>query len=167
MNNNLYIDAEWFPNQELFLIGFARENGEVGQLYNRSLTLRNFMKLLRATDGYIYFYGPDIGMCEKYFGIDIRSQYKCINLLRITRAEMPRLKSWRLDNIERYFGLKRHVSKYKKSIFQIYSDWNDKKYRERVLMYNRDDVANLVTVKQKLFAKFKITHTYQKRIRLA
>ena len=105
-------------------------------------------------------------MCEKYFDIDIRNNYKCINLLRITRACMPNAKSWKLEHIEKIFHLPRHVAKYKKSIFQIYSDWKDYKYRQRVLQYNEDDVRNLVLVKQKLFERYDITREYLNTILL-
>lgn len=79
---------------------------------------------------------------------------------------MPNAQSWKLEHMEKVFGLKRHVAKYKRSIFQIYSDWNDRKYRERVLQYNADDVRNLVLVKKKLFARYSITREYLESIRL-
>ena len=157
---NLYIDAEWFPNQQIFLIGYAREDGKVEQLYSRSLTSRKFTRLLHDTKGHIYFYGPDIALCEKHFEIEIRNRFECINLLRITRACMPNAKSWKLEHMEKVFRLERSVAKYKKSIFQIYDDWNDKKYRERVLLYNQDDVRNLVLVKKKLFERYDISKDY-------
>ena len=160
MRKNLYIDAEWFPNQEIFLIGYARDNAAVGQLYSRSLTGRAFKKLLNDTTGHVYFYGPDIALCENHFEMEIRNKHECINLLRITRACMPGAKSWKLAHMEKIFGLKRNVAKYKKSIFQIYDDWNDRKYRQRVLQYNEDDVRNLVLVKQRLFQRYDISKEY-------
>jgi uncharacterized protein YprB with RNaseH-like and TPR domain len=163
---NLYIDAEWFPNQEIFLIGYAREDAKVHQLYGRSLTKAKFVKLLKDTTGYVYFYGPDIALCENYFNIDIRNQYKCVNLLRITRACMPNAKSWKLEHMEKVFKLPRGVAKYKRSIFQIYDDWRDYKYRQRVLQYNQDDVHNLVIIKQRLFARYEIDRDYLNSILL-
>ncbi len=160
MPKNLFIDAEWFPNQELFLVGYSREDANVKQLYSRSLTTRNFKRILDDTKGHIYFYGPDIALCENHFGMDIRNNYDCINMLRITRACMPGAKSWKLAHMEKVFGCKRNVAKYKKSIFQIYDDWNDKKYRERVLQYNADDVRNLVIIKQRLFKRYSISREY-------
>ena len=160
MAKNLYIDAEWFPNQEIFLIGYAREDNQVQQMYSRSLHGRAFKKLLNDTTGHIYFYGPDIGLCEKHFEMDIRNRFDCINLLRITRMCMPNAKSWKLEHMEKVFGCSRQVAKYKKSIFQIYDDWKDPKYRERVLLYNQDDVRNLVLVKQRLFKRYDISKEY-------
>ncbi len=163
---NLYIDAEWFPNQKLFLIGYAREDGDVKQLYSNSLTSKRFLDVLHRTKGHIYFYGPDISLCEKHFEIDIRNRFHCVNLLRITRTCMPYAKSWRLEHLEKVFRLERGVAKYKKSIFQIYDDWNDKKYRQRVLQYNQDDVRNLVAIKQIMFRRYNITRSYLDEIRL-
>lgn len=157
---NLYIDAEWFPNQEIFLIGYAREDGDVKQMWGRSLTSNNFKRVLNQTRGHIYFYGPDIALCENHFDMDIRNNFDCINLLRITRYCMPNAKSWKLEHMEKVFRLNRNVAKYKKSIFQIYDDWNDRKYRERVLQYNLDDVYNLVRIKQKLFERYELPKSY-------
>ena len=35
---DLYIDLEWFFNQELFLVGYAYSVTTFGQLYDESLT---------------------------------------------------------------------------------------------------------------------------------
>lgn len=153
---NLYIDAEWFPNQQIFLIGIAFNKSKIDSLYGRALSKRNFMSYLKQVNGYIFFYGPDIGMCEKYFGIDIRNNYRCINLIRITRSYMPKLKSWKLAYIEKHLGIKRREKKYKESIYKIYGDWFHPKFREHVIIYNVDDVRNLIIMKEKLFAKYNI-----------
>jgi uncharacterized protein YprB with RNaseH-like and TPR domain len=166
MKRNLYIDAEWFPNQQVFLLGYARDAGQPAQLYGRSLTRTKTLNILNETNGYIFFYGPDIALLENHFGVDIRNNYKCVNLLRITRTFMPHAKSWRLAHIEKVFHIMRSVNKYKKSIFQIYSDWNDPKYRNRVLEYNRDDVRNLVLVKQRLFKRYSIPRNYPEQVLL-
>ena len=166
MSKNLYIDAEWFPNQQIFLIGYAREDGEVKQLYSRSLNTRQFKGVLERTTGHIYFYGPDIALCENHFEMDIRNKYDCINLLRITRSCMPNAKSWKLAHMEKVFGCQRQEAKYKKSIFEIYKDWYDRDYRKRVLLYNQDDVRNLVLIKQRLFKRYDITCEYLNSILL-
>lgn len=165
-SRNLYIDAEWFPNQQIFLIGYAREDGQVSQLYSRSLTEKKFLNVLHETRGHIYFYGPDIALLENHFWLDVRNHFHCINLLRVTRACMPNAQSWKLAHMEKVFGIRRNVAKYKKSIFQIYDDWNDTRYRKRVLQYNADDVKNLVLVKQRMFNRYEISKAYLDQIRL-
>ena len=50
--------------------------------------------MLAPVDGYIYFYGPDIGMLEKFTRLDIRNNYRCINLLKVFRDIMPELPSY-------------------------------------------------------------------------
>lgn len=166
MKRNLYIDAEWYPNQQIFLIGYAHESGETIQLYGHRLTRKRVQKMLRNFSGTIFFYGPDIALLENHFKISIRNHYRCVNLIRIARLALPYAKSWKLAHLETIFGIKRNVAKYKKSIFQIYSDWNDMRYRKRVLQYNADDVQNLVLVKQKLFQRIAITRGYLESIRL-
>ncbi|MCW5907324.1 MAG: ribonuclease H-like domain-containing protein [Chitinophagales bacterium] len=156
----MYLDAEWFPNQQVFLIGYARDDAEPRQLYGRMLTWKRFRNTLNQTNGFVFFYGPDIALMENHFETDIRNNYRCVNLLRVTRAYMPNAQSWRLAHLEKVFHLKRTVNKYKKNIRQIYSDWNDARYRARVLAYNRDDVSNLVLLKQKMFARYKIPQAY-------
>lgn len=160
MKRNLYLDAEWFPNQQVFLIGYAFDNGRPLQLYGRSLKWNRLQSALNATTGFIFFYGPDIALLENHFNTDIRNNYNCVNLLRVTRTFMPNAKSWKLAHLEKVFGIKREVSKYKKDIRQIYSDWFDARFRKRVLSYNRDDVRNLVLVKQKFFQRYNIPQSF-------
>lgn len=166
MKRNLYIDAEWYPNQQIFLIGYAHESGQTIQLYGHKLTRKRVQRILSSFNGTIFFYGPDIALLENHFKICIRNQYRCVNLIRIARLALPHAKSWKLAHLERIFGIHRNVAKYKKSIYQIYSDWNDMRYRKRVLQYNVDDVRNLVLVKQKLFQRVGITRSYLDSIRL-
>jgi len=89
MSTDIFFDAEWFFNQKIFLIGYAYNLKKFGQLYDRSLTKSKFLDLLKPVDGFIYFYGPDIGMFEKYFKIDIRHKYKCVNLMPIFNQLTP------------------------------------------------------------------------------
>lgn len=166
MKGNLYIDAEWYPNQHVFLLGYAYDNAVPLQLYGRRLKKSTVVKLLDSATGYIFFYGPDIALLENHFDMDIRHNYRCVNLLPVARLCMPYAKSWRLAHLEKVFHLPRHVSKYKQSIHQIYNDWNDPVYRRRVLLYNLDDVRNLVLVKRKLFERHVITADYLNSILL-
>lgn len=159
MKKDIYIDAEWFPNQKIFLIGIAFNQSKVYSMYGKQLTKRNFKKYLDAVTGYIYFYGPDIGMCEKYFNMDIRNKYKCVNLLRVTRSYMPKLASWRLAFIEKKLGIVRREKKYKESIYKIYGDWKNPEFRKHVIIYNEDDVRNLIIMKKKLFKKYNIKNS--------
>ncbi len=70
---DLYMELECFFNQELYLIGYAYTVTSINLLYDESLTMDNILKMLEPADGYIYFYGPDIGMLEKSTGQDIRN----------------------------------------------------------------------------------------------
>jgi TRAP-type mannitol/chloroaromatic compound transport system permease small subunit len=61
---NLYLDLEWFLNQNVFLIGYAYSLSEYGQLHDETLTVDNLEKILHPVNGYLFFYGHDIKMLE-------------------------------------------------------------------------------------------------------
>lgn len=149
---NLFIDCEWFLNQEIFLIGFGYDLKHNGQIYGSHISPIHFRKLLKPVDGHIFFYGPDIGMLEKYFKMDIRKKYKCVNLLTVYRHYAPGLKSYKLASLEKYYEIKRSNPEYKANIFKMFSDWNKPNKRKLALQYNLEDVLNLIRIKRKLFA---------------
>jgi len=149
---NLFIDGEWFLNQKIFLIGFGYDLKNVGQIYGKRVDCKHFIDILKPVDGFIFFYGPDIGMIEKNFNIDIRHKYKCINLLRVYRHYAPNVKSYKLCNLEKYYGIKRTTPAYKQSIFKMFADWNNPAKKKLALIYNMEDVTNLIRIKRKLFA---------------
>lgn len=169
---NTYIDCEWYLNQRIFLIGYAYENTRTGkivtkQLYDKYIYPKQVIDILNQTTGYVFIYGPDIGMLEKVFQIDIRNYSHCINLIKVVKEFYPKLNSYKLSEIEKKFGFHRAAKKYKADIFSIYKDWNDPKLRKLVLKYNKEDVYNLARVKQRIFAENKISKAYMQRIRLS
>lgn len=164
---DLYLDAEWFIGGEIFLIGWSRDTRQFGQLHDHSLVKENFLQLLDETTGIIYFYGPDIGIIEKHFEIDIRSHYHCVNLLKVFKDKLPGLKSYKLANIEKIYGLKRNRNEYKTNIFSIFQDWRKPQVKSLVLQYNREDVINLAKLKQIVFAQHDVEDDYLLQVRLA
>ncbi len=64
--NSIYLDAEWYIGGNVFLIGYVYQNGDKDQLFDRSLTKKNFLHALSSVN-VIYFYGPDIGVIESHF----------------------------------------------------------------------------------------------------
>ena len=147
MKTDLYLDLEWFMNQEVFLIGYAYSVCNAGQLYEESLNIDNVISLFEPVNGSIYFYGPDIGMLEKNTGLDIRDNFNCVNLLPVFRNMLPGLESYRLAYIEELFGVKRSQTRYKSNIFKLAEDWYNPYKRQFVLKYNYEDVVNLVRLK--------------------
>jgi hypothetical protein len=133
---DLYLDLEWFMNQDIYLIGYAYSVSNSGQLYDESLTMENIISMLEPVDGSIYFYGPDIGMLEKNTGLDIRENFNCVNLLKTFRDLMPGLPSYRLSFLEEKFGIVRSQKQYKTNIFKLVEDWNNPYKRKMVLKYN-------------------------------
>ncbi len=159
---DIYIDCEWTLDQDVFLIGYAYTLRKKGQLYDKTLTKRNFLKLLDGVE-FVFIYGPDIGQLEKHFGINLRGKYKCINLLKIFRRYLPELPSYKLSALEEMFGIKRTTAQYKRNIFTLFEDWHNPKKRRLCLKYNMEDVINLLILKKKAFAEYHITRAKYSR----
>lgn len=165
---NTFLDAEWHLNQRIFLVGYAitSPRGDVfGQLYGKTLSRVQFKRIVKKTTGYIFGYGPDIGMTEKFFQWNYRKKFRCVNLLRCFR-DFIKIGSFKLADLERKFRIRRKVQKYKHTIFQIWRDWKHPQKRYAVLTYNKEDVINLVRITRKIFSKYKVSHDYLKSIRL-
>jgi RNase_H superfamily/Phosphoribosyl transferase domain len=164
---DLYLDAEWFIGGEIFLLGWSRDRRQFGQLYDDTLTLDQFQELLDDTTGIIFFYGPDIGIIEKHFGIDIRTMYHCVNLLKVFKDNLPGLSNYKLATIEKLYGIKRNRQEYKANIFSIFKDWRNPQVKSLVLQYNREDVINLAKLKAIIFAQYDVEEEYLLQVRLA
>jgi len=162
---DLYIDAEWYLNQRIFLIGYSHNQKKCSQIFGKKLTKRILQRILNRVTGTIFCYGPDIGMLEKFFKIQIRKKFRCVNLMKVFK-DFIKIGSFKLKHLEERFGIKRKVIKYKISIFQIWKDWKDAEMRKAVLHYNREDVINLVKLAMKIFKKYKIAEQYLESIRL-
>jgi hypothetical protein len=167
MAMDLYLDAEWFIGGDIFLLGWSRNTKVFGQMYEDTLTEERFQDLLDDTDGIIFFYGPDIGIIEKYFDIDIRSNYHCVNLLKVFKDNLPGMENYKLATIEKHYHVKRNRQEYKANIFSIFQDWRKPQVRSLVLQYNREDVINLARLKNIIFAQFDIEDEYLLQVRLA
>jgi uncharacterized protein YprB with RNaseH-like and TPR domain len=124
------------------------------------------LAMLKPVTGYIYFYGPDIGMLEKFTGLDIRNNYRCINLLKVFRDIMPGMDSYKLASFEEMFEIKRTQKQYKANIWQLNRDWYDPYKKQQVLKYNYEDVANLIRLKREIFRLYGIDDAYLEGVRL-
>lgn len=168
---NTFIDAEWYIHQRIFLIGYAYENTKDGtiecrQLFKNLMKPADIIKILAPTTGKVFVYGPDIGMLEKVFSLDIRGYFYCLNLLKIVKDCYPGLTSYKLAAMEKKFGYKREAAKYKSDIFSIFRDWKDPKLRKLVMQYNLEDVYYLAKVKQHIWQDFHLPKQYLDSIRL-
>ncbi len=161
---DLYLDCEWFANQKLFLIGYAYNISTKKQLYDNTLTKENVLEMLEPVNGFIYFYGPDIAMIEKNFCIDIRNNYKCVNLIRVFKTYNPNLRSYKLASLEKHYGIIRDTQEYKSNIFRMIRDWFNPKKRKRALKYNEEDVLNLIRVKRNFFREENVKISDLKRM---
>ena len=154
---NLYLDLEWFTNQKLFLIGYAYSIKDFGQLYENTLTVDHLEQVFKPADGYVFFYGPDIAMLEKFFNINIREHCPCVNLIRVFKKALPGRRSYKLSELEKTYGIKRSTREYKTDIFKLWHDWNDLSLRKMILKYNMEDVLNLIRLKKYIFNDCSVT----------
>ena len=186
---NVYIDGEWnslTKPQKFYLLGYCFDEKHAGWLYDENdytymgktlyrlpyrgknmLTRRHVLELFEGVDN-IYFYGPDIGMLEKCFGINLRERYNCINLLAATKKLEPNAKSHKLVEYEHQAGIYRQTEGYKhNSIFNVHRDWyTDPRHRARVLLYNKEDVINLLKVKKFIYKKYRVTKKQEQNWKL-
>lgn len=153
---NIYIDCEWFLRGKIFLIGFGNTTSNIHQVFGKNLNQKNIYNIiLKANNKYVFIYGPDIAYIEKNFHFNIRNNIKCINLLKIAKCYLT-LKKYSLAEVEKYFNICRTTNEYKENIFRLSRDWYNLERRKRCLLYNYEDVLNLILVKQAIFKKFNI-----------
>ena len=164
---DLYLDAEWFIGGEIFLLGWSRDKHQCGQLHDDTLTAERFQEILDDTTGIIYFYGPDIGVIEKHFDIEIRTTWHCVNLLKVFKDVLPVQPNYKLASIEKLYGIKRNRNEYKANIFSIFKDWRRPQVKSLVLQYNREDVINMVKLKHIIFYQYDVEPEYLLQVRLA
>ncbi len=140
---SIYIDGEWnslTKPQKFYLLGYCFDEHHAGWLYDENdytymgktlyhlpyrgknlLTRKYVLELFRGVDN-IYFYGPDIGMLEKCFHIDLCHHYNCINLLSATKQlePAPRRTSWWRTNIRQAsIGRRRGISTTQFSMYTV------------------------------------------------
>lgn len=161
---SIWLDGEWFIGGDLFILGYCYNSKIQGQLYGNCLNLTRFKRILKDVR-YIYCYGPDIGILEKHFGMDIRNKYVCINLLKVFRHFVDN-DSYKLADLEKLYGIKRKRVEYKKNIFKIFADWKQPDKRKRLLEYNMEDAYNLMKIWKIIRAKHNIGLDYLLRERL-
>ena len=155
---NLYMDNEWYIGGKIFLYSYATDSSPCYQLWGSKLTRENVSQSLQiAKKGFIFIYGPDVGMIEKDFNMKIKQKFICINLIRVFKYLLPNRSSYKLADLEYDFGLQRKVKKYKENIFTIGKDFHNAVTRQAVLHYNREDVLNLRTLKEIIFKKYPIS----------
>jgi hypothetical protein len=165
MGKSIFIDGEWFLNQQIYLIGYAYNLSGCYQLHDVTMNRDAFATILHDVDA-IYCYGPDVGMLEKFFDCDLKTYYFCFNLLTIIKRLEPNLPSYKLADLEKIVGIQREQVEYKSNIWQLHRDWMNPLKKQFALMYNREDVINLIKVKNHYFQKHGITRKDIEKYRL-
>ena len=140
--------------------------------------------LLKLFDGVktIYFYGPDAGMLESMYHIRLKERYRCVNLMLVVKRVIPKADMWRatqelmhegilergkysedkpcyrLCAVEHLLGIRRETMEYKKDVDNLHRDWYTPHLRAKALLYNKEDVLNLIRMKRALYSRYSIPH---------
>ena len=89
-----------------------------------------------------------------------------VNMLKMVKLLLPGMDSYKLENIERYFGIRRSTRKYKTSVFTIWKHWEDPVKRQHVIRYNLEDARNLRQVYYILLADYGLRPMHLEQCRL-
>lgn len=144
---SIFLDLEWRSDGVPFIVGYAYNLRDFGQLLEGDITPSAVSALFSGVS-HVYVYGPDVAVLEKFYDLNLRQNYVCINLLTAAKAVF-RFPNYRLSTVEKALGLSRKAD-YKERIFQLYSDFGNAKNRAEALQYNLDDVLSLVRLKRLL-----------------
>lgn len=142
---DIFIDCEWIPGDYITILGAYCSCKDRFQLYDKSLTKTNFIDFIegckgRRTEPFLFCHGPDIGRIERYFNLDLKKKYPCVNVQKAFR-QFTRFNKVGIYHLERKFGIPRGwVMSWED--MELY--WKIRKeYRKHVLDYNWDDCVNL------------------------
>lgn len=148
--------------------------------------------LLRLLDGVktIYFYGPDAGMLESMYHIRLKERYRCVNLMLVAKRIIPKADLWkatqeliregvlergkysedkpcyRLCAVEHLLGIRRETMEYKKDVDNLHRDWYTPHLRAKALLYNKEDVLNLIRMKRELYAQYRVPRDIEEQCTL-
>ncbi len=149
---NTYFDLEWRQDGKIFLFGYAHNSRDKGALYGHALTHENIFDVFTGSS-FVFFWGPDCGRIENYFGERFSDFFRCVNLLSVVR-DTVRARNYRLDTIERKFGIDREVN-LKDQRQDIYQLWLQDP--ETVVKYNIQDALSLYYIEQILRQRYGLT----------
>lgn len=168
----------WLYNQNDYTYG----NKIMAKPQVKGINGLNRTWLLKLFDGVktIYFYGPDAGMLESMYHIRLKEKYKCVNLMMVAKKVIPKEDMWqatkelvrsgilergkytesnpcyRLCAVEHLLGINRETIEYKKDVDNLHRDWYTPHLRAKALLYNKEDVLNLIRVKKTLYRRYSV-----------
>ena len=149
---NTYFDIEWRQDGKIFLFGWVHNTRDYGVLYGKQLTTQNIFDVF-AGSSFVFFWGPDCGRIENYFGEQFSDYFRCVNLLSVVRDNVQS-RDYRLDTIERKFGIEREVN-LKEQRGDIYELWLEDP--ETVIKYNIQDALSLFYIEKVLRDRYGLT----------
>jgi uncharacterized protein len=146
-----YLDIETGASGEVTVVGVYREDRGFAQLVGGRITDLSVWEALEGVDTICSFNGDrfDLPILERQMRLDLRSQFKSLDLL--TACRRAGLKGG-LKRLEERFGIARTTRGMNGfdalRLWARYQDEADQAALEQLLAYNREDVMNLVQLER-------------------
>ena len=146
-----YLDIETGSEGAVAVVGIYREDRGLCQLVSGEITDVNLWSALEGVDTLCTFNGDrfDLPILERQVRIDLRSQFKSLDLLRECRRAGLR---GGLKRLEERFGISRTTRGMDGwdalRLWARYENEGDRGALELLLEYNREDVMNLVQLER-------------------
>jgi uncharacterized protein YprB with RNaseH-like and TPR domain len=146
-----YLDIETCAGGAVTVVGIYREDRGLCQLISGDITDVSLWSALEGVDTLCTFNGDrfDLPVLERQVRIDLRSQFKSLDLLRECRRVGLR---GGLKRLEERFGIARNTRGMDGwDAFRLWARYENEGDREALrllLEYNREDVMNLVQLER-------------------
>jgi uncharacterized protein YprB with RNaseH-like and TPR domain len=152
----LYLDVETTFQGKLTVIGLHHSAFGTLQLVGPDITRENLEKVLPPAICIYTFNGDkfDLAIIKKQLGVDLYNRYESVDLWKT--CQRARLYGG-LKRVEQELGISRELEgitgKDAAQLGYLYERDNDQVALARLLQYNREDVENLVVLREALEAR--------------
>lgn len=153
MDNSIYLDIETSWQGNITIIGFYHPEYGLTQLIRPNITPESLLNCLPQADFLFTYHGHsfDIPVIAKELDIHLRQIYRSIDL----RVISNRYNLYGgLKKVEQILGISRELPDINgieaMNLWAKYRDLSDNQALEDLLIYNRQDVINLIELRAKL-----------------
>ena len=148
-----YLDIETSYESRITVIGVYREDRGFRQLSGRKVNRTNLLRFLIGARRLVTYNGNrfDLPVIERKLRVDLKGQFESHDLMNLC---------WRknlyggLKKVEKLLGIPRALpdmdGQEAMRLWYVYERDSDRFALARLLEYNREDVMNLITLKEKL-----------------
>lgn len=152
----LYLDVETTYQGKLTVIGLHHCAIGTVQLVGADITRENLEKALPPAICVYTYNGDrfDLPIIKQQLGVDLKTRFRSVDLMKT--AQRAKLYGG-LKRVEQVLGIKRQheglSGKDAVALWYVYERDGDQEALEKLLAYNREDVENLVQLRELLEAR--------------